>query len=135
MPDPKTEIKALTKDMRSKLMAQSRKTKRRLEALTRQWGDQPSVKVTYRMTPKQMQFTIRIDGSDRAVQNWERVFKTGVKPHTISGDPLVFEVRGDTVFVRGSVNHPGYRARRDDDRIIEDHVRLVEKAIDEAYRG
>lgn len=42
---------------------------------------------------------------------WWRFLETGAQPHTITGNPLVFEVEGDETIQTGLVQHPGMAAR------------------------
>lgn len=55
----------------------------------------------------------------------------GTRPHEITGDPLVFEVGGQTVFVT-RVSHPGYAGSEWFDKAVTDDTwaAAVQQALD-----
>ncbi len=55
----------------------------------------------------------------------------GTQPHEITGDPLVFEIGGQTIFVT-RVDHPGTQATHWFDNAVSDETwaRAVQEALD-----
>lgn len=136
------------------------RTEKAYKRIVQNWQRKPGFKAEVGSGTKQLFVRIKVTGSRRDIVNWNRIDKTGARPHIIrpkrgkflrfvwggygsydaktKPSPARFGgsgkvANGKVVFLR-KVNHPGFKPRKFSEAINKDARPLVDKEVRNAVR-
>ena len=124
------------------------------------WRSKPIFKAEIGSGTKQLFMRIRVDGTRRDIENWNRIDKTGAKPHIIrpkrgkflrfvwggpgsyraktGANPARYGGQGDVpngvVVFRRFVNHPGFKPRKFSKAINKAALPEIDREVRNGYR-
>lgn len=159
-PKAAAQYKAVQDEVRIGLKRVGDRTVRAYQAVVKNWERKPGFKAEIGSGGKQLYVRIKVTGSRRNIENWNRIDKTGAKPHVIrpkrakllrfvwggpgsyapktNASPARFggsgKVANGRVVYRKFVNHPGFKARKFSEAINKDSRELMDKEVRNGYR-
>ena len=155
-PKAATQHKIVRDEIRAGLNRVGKRTEQAFSNVVDNWKNKPRFKAEVGSGTKQLYLRIRVEGSRRVIENWNRIDKTGAKPHTIrprrpggvlrfvwagpgsyraktGANPARFGGAGDVpngrVVYRKYVNHPGFKPRKFSTAIKRDAIPEIDKEV------
>lgn len=159
-PKAAAQYKAVQDEVRVGLKRVGDRTVRAYQAVVKNWERKPGFKAEIGSGGKQLYVRIKVTGSRRNIENWNRIDKTGVRKRTIypkrgkflrfvwggygsydsktKASPARFGgsgkvQNGKVVFLR-KVEYPGFKARKFSEAINKDSRELMDKEVRNGYR-
>ena len=159
-PKAATQYKAVRDEVRVGLNRVGERTEKAYQRVVLNWRDKPGFKAEVGSGTKQLFVRIKVTGKRRTIENWNRIDKTGARPHVIlpkrgkflrfvwggygsyapktNHSPARFGgsgkvANGKVIFLR-KVNHPGFKPRKFSEAINKDAQVLMDKEVRNGYR-
>lgn len=160
-PKAAVQHKIVRDEIRAGLNRVGKRTEQAYNNVVDNWKNKPRFKAEVGSGTKSLYMRIRVEGSRRVLDNWNRIDKTGAKPHTIrpknprgflrfvwagpgsyraktGANPARFGGAGDVpngqVVYRRFVNHPGFKPRKFSAAINKAAVPEIDKEVRNATR-
>ena len=159
-PKAAQQYKAVQDEVRVGLKRVGDRTVKAYQRVVQNWERKPGFKAEVGSGSKQLYVRIKVPGSRRNIENWNRVDKSGAKPHVIRAKRAKFlrfvwggpgsydaktkaaparfggsgKVANGKVVYRKFVNHPGFKARKFSEAINRDSRELLDREVRNGYR-
>lgn len=159
-PKASAQYKAVQNEVRVGLRRVGDRTVKAYKQVVGNWQNKPDFEAQIGSGVKVLFVRIRVKGSRRVIQNWNRIDKTGARPHIIrpkrakflrfvwggygsyapktNASPARFGgsgkvANGKVVFLR-QVNHPGFKPRKFSEAINKSSRELMDKEVRNGVR-
>ena len=159
-PKAAQQYKAVQDEVRVGLKRVGDRTEKAYKQVVQNWQSKPGFKAEIGSGTKQLYVRVKVTGSRRNIDNWNRIDKTGAKPHIIRpkrakflrfvwGGPGSYDaktkasparfggsgrVTNGKVVYRKFVNHPGFKPRKFSEAINKDARVVLDKEVKNGYR-
>ena len=160
-PKASAQYKVIRDEVRVGLKRVADRTERAYNRVVENWRGKPRFTAEVGSGEKQLFLRVKVSGSQRDVANWNRIDKTGARPHVIKPKPGKKFLRfvwggygsyapktnhsparfggsgkvsnGKVVFLR-KVNHPGFKPRKFSEAIKKDTIPVLDREVRNGYR-
>jgi hypothetical protein len=159
-PKAAAQYKVVQDEVRVGLVRVGERTVKAYKLVVNNWRGKPGFKYQVGSGQKQLFMRIQVTGKQRDIQNWNRIDKTGARPHIIRpkrgkfmrfvfGGPGSYAPKtnhsparyggsgkvanGRVVYLR-FVNHPGFKPRKFSEAINKDAIVVLNREVNNGYR-